>query len=242
MKTSILGYGYVGQATHKALKHVDAIYDPNIAEFSDTMDAVANSDIAFICVPTPSTTDGQCDTSNIENALHNLTQHGFKGIACIRSTFPWWTKLSYQRVVVMPEFLNQNTFLMDSTNKYILGGDYNLTSVVGKLLLKHNYDPVYTTMQAALQTKYVSNLYGAFKTDFWEMVQDITHNQRLVYNLFSIVNGQQGDMATIGMDGYRGYGGACFPKDVSAIASKTNHEMLNALERYNKRLRHGKQK
>ena len=67
---ALYGYGYVGKALYAFLKdHYDVvIYDPMYPEHSDTkrMKGIKH---AVICVPTPMSKDGSCDTSIVEGIL-----------------------------------------------------------------------------------------------------------------------------------------------------------------------------
>ena len=40
-------------------------------------------------------------------------------------------------------------------------------------------------------------------------------------------------MSQVGMDGYRGFGGACFPKDVAAWNHENNDALTTMLMEYN---------
>lgn len=236
MTTCIVGYGYVGQATHKLIGDVDCILDANSA--SDDWDKARSCDLIFVCLPTPSTSDGSCDTSIIEGAMTRL---GTDALYVIRSTVPWsWHPGKEYRAVAAPEFLSQNSFLDDCDRTQLLGGEYRYLQPLLDLYDILGIEYRCTTWEAAWQTKYTSNMYGAFKVLFWEMVQDITDNERLVYDLWQSLEVDQGDMASVGMDGHRGYGGACFPKDVKAIDAMTQHPLLKAFTQYNEAL-HGKQ-
>ena len=230
----IIGYGYVGQATHKLLGKVDCILDINSTP--DDYDKMRNCDIIFICLPTPERYDGSCDTSIIENWLDFL---GTEPLYVIRSTVPWTWKPEGYRVVAAPEFLMQNLFLRTSNSTQLLGGVYKDLQPVIELYETLDIQYVCTTWEAAWQTKYTSNMYGAFKVLFWEMVQDITGNERLVYDLWKSIGIKQGDMAQVGMDGTRGFSGACFPKDTKAMLALTQHPLLKALLEYNEGLNRG---
>lgn len=233
----IVGYGYVGQATHELIEEADIILDANSKP--EEWDKARNCDFIFICVPTPSACDGSCDTSTIEGAMKRL---GTDPLYVIRSTVPWsWHPGKEYKVVAMPEFLSQNRFLEPQDRPQLLGGEYRHLQPLLGLLATLGIDYRCTTWEAAWQTKYASNMYGAFKVLFWEMIQDITGNERLIYDLWSALDINQGDMAQVGMDGQRGFGGACFPKDVKAIAAMTQHPLLKAVVQYNEELKNGKQ-
>lgn len=236
----IAGYGYVGQATHKMLDSgpgcpVDVIIDTDkgLVDY----DLARKCDIVFVCVPTPQGADGSCDTKEVRNVMKTI---GRKPLYVIRSTVPWTFEMPGYNMVAAPEFLSMFEFL-DSTHKHILGGSYNNLRSIIKLYDKLGLEYIATTWEAACQVKYTSNLYGAFKVSFWNMIQDITHNERLVYNLLKDLNIKQGDMAQVGMDGTRGFGGACFPKDINAVNTIHPHTLLQAVIDYNEVIRHGKE-
>ena len=47
---------------------------------------VLTTDVCFICVPTPSTEDGSCDVSVVEEVVQQLHDNNYKGIIAIKST------------------------------------------------------------------------------------------------------------------------------------------------------------
>lgn len=229
----IVGYGYVGQATHKLLGKVDCILDRNPPP--EDFAKMCSCDVIFICLPTPEGKDGFCDVSIVADMMRAI---GTKPLYVVRSTVPWTWKPEEYRVVAAPEFLTQNSFLRTPNSTQLLGGMYKDLLPVIEIYEALGISYICTTWEAAWQTKYTSNMYGAFKVLFWEMVQDITGNERLVYDLWKSIGIKQGDMAQVGMDSTRGFGGACFPKDTKAVLAMTQHPLLKALLKYNEDLNH----
>lgn len=70
MKIGIIGYGHVGTAMHQLFSDA-VVYDKykNIG----TQEDVNQCDVAFICVPTPMSEDGSCDTSIVEEVIQWCT-------------------------------------------------------------------------------------------------------------------------------------------------------------------------
>ena len=66
MKVGIVGYGHVGQAMRALFKEA-VIYDKfkNIG----TQDEINKCDAVFVCVPTPQSENGMCDTSWWDNFI-----------------------------------------------------------------------------------------------------------------------------------------------------------------------------
>ena len=66
MKVGIIGLGHVGTAMHNLFK--DAIVYDKFKNIG-TMDDINNCDAAFICVPTPMSENGSCDTTAVDEVL-----------------------------------------------------------------------------------------------------------------------------------------------------------------------------
>ena len=65
-KAAIVGVGHVGSAMHQLIPDA-VLYDPIRA--IGCRGAVNRTQFAFICVPTPSASDGSCDTSAVEEVI-----------------------------------------------------------------------------------------------------------------------------------------------------------------------------
>ena len=79
MNILILGYGHVGKAVKASFPNAK-IYDPYLK--LGNQDDLKNVDVAFICVPTPSLADGDCDTSIVESVIKDINAK----LIIIRST------------------------------------------------------------------------------------------------------------------------------------------------------------
>ncbi len=234
----IIGYGFVGQAVHSILTKDVNIYDKYKPQYS----TYTPSDIEFVCLPT--LTDGEQDTSAFDDFFSLLSKFDKKPLLVIKSTilFNNLMKYNYTNMIYSPEFLNANTSFIDSKDQktVILGGEYNLCKKIKELYLTHSIlDSEYTfcSIKEAIDFKYTRNIYGAYKVLFWEYVEDVTGNSRKMKELYDLM--PQSDMAQVSMDGYRGYGGACFPKDVQAKLNETDHTLLKYMEEFNSVLKKG---
>jgi len=79
MRVSIVGSGWVGTAIGKGLAKMGNyvifhdIVDKELPNFTKNIEeAVKNSDISFICVPTPTKENGEIDLSYVENASESI--------------------------------------------------------------------------------------------------------------------------------------------------------------------------
>jgi len=122
MKVGIIGYGWVGKATHKLFPEA-RVFDKYDGQHQDDL---TGCDIVFLAVPTPF--DGQgLDCSEVEDAIKNCPVD----LICIRSaTQPGFadsmaTKYG-KRIVVQPEYLGETPahpmLAMSSRQFMILGG------------------------------------------------------------------------------------------------------------------------
>ena len=104
-----------------------------------------------------------------------------------------------------------------------------------------NPEVIYTQPKVAIAVKYTNNIWEANQVLFWEWLQETTGIQRNVFRILTQIKGWVPEMlhAQVGMDGRRGYGGACFPKDVGAFHGEHKHELTEFMRKMNARLREG---
>jgi len=243
MKIGITGYGFVGQATH-------AIFNPEVEvsiydikekyNSSSALENIFNSNIIFVCLPTPMAESKAQDSSTIINFLNECVKNKYTGIIVIKSTVlfrhiePF---ISILKIVLNPEFLNQNTYIKDSLNQktILLGGEIVDIKKVQNLYLNYTLltDISFEVLphKEAIDFKYTRNLYNAYKVLFWEFIQDTTGNSRLMSELFKKF--PQNEMCQVGMDGFRGFGGSCLLKDTYAWDKEFNHNLTEFMLKYN---------
>lgn len=240
----IYGYGTVGQATHYIFRDAKIqIVDPAKGyEYKKSWADDEVPDVVFICVPIPNV-DGSQDISGVIKILDDLYHEFYETtFVCIRSTITYENFVELQNhfegfynFSVMPEFLNENTAIKDAKENetLLLGGDFNNVEPIIKYIINACKKYEIVSAKDACNFKYVHNLYGITKVLFWEMVHDITDGKsRQMYRLYKMFS--SGDMATVGMDGFRGAGGKCFPENLETMRYK--HELLKYLYAYNKKL------
>ena len=122
MKIGIIGYGWVGKATHRLFPNAH-IHDKFIEQYQNPL---PQCDIVFLAVPTP--WDGtELDCSAVEDAISNCSSN----FIVIRSaTSPGFAdsmaKKYNKRIVVQPEYLGEtpNHPMLNMANRQfmIIGG------------------------------------------------------------------------------------------------------------------------
>ena len=233
----IIGQGFVGNAIYQKFKNYFDVHTFDLDESKRTMstlvEVVESSDVIFVCVPTPmKRSDGTCDTSIVESVIGDIDSVGKDVIVVIKSTIPPGTterlNSEFKNVTIIfnPEFLTEANAIQDFENqsKIILGGPRR-----GTTLLKQMYRLVFATTPIiktgsthAEMVKYVTNAFLATKVSFAnEMYQicdklDLDYDKVVEYATYDERLGKS-HWAVPGPDGYFGYGGHCFPKDVKAL-------------------------
>ena len=256
MKVGIFGYGFVGQALAGICKDEPAIYDP---KFKDSYGSaykvdMKKNDINFICVGTPSEEDddGKIDDAALMETLEYLDDLKYTGLVVIKSTIIYgyiseFLSKSKLRVVVNPEFLSQITSFEDAQKqtRILIGCDNILDAKILKqfyleeTMLPNTWELEFDicSTKEACDFKYIRNIYGAMLVTFWEMVHETTDdNSRKMAALLEKYP-LPSKMNRVGMDGERGFGGACFPKDAAAWGHFHSDDFVNMLVSYNKVIR-----
>lgn len=250
------------------------IYEPGLEEMvrrnirerrlfftTDYRTAVASASICFIAVPTPSKSDGSCDTSYVEEAAKQIALHMSDHKTIVnKSTVPPGTahrvarilhqelgekNLSFD-VVSNPEFLKEGAALQDcfKPDRIIIGIDSTRAANVMKeiyspFMLSHD-KILFMDILSAEMTKYAANAMLATRISFMNEIASVC--EKIGANVNEVRKGIGSDTRI----GYPflypgvGYGGSCFPKDVKALISLACNTgctplLLEAVESVNER-------
>lgn len=230
MRIGIIGLGVVGNAckigmehcSHNVTVHDIKIDDSNIISMLDR-------EIIYICVPTPSTTTGACDTSIVESVVSDLYNVGYNGIIAIKSTVsPGTTQRLIEqyddRIVFVPEFLKERSAEYDFIfgQRLLLVGTDNIKYY--HAVVSSHSDLPRQTMQVkpveAEMIKYYHNTFNALRVVFanvyYELCQLYGADYAVVKDAF-LRNSNTLDHYLDVNENLRGYGGICLPKDVQAM-------------------------
>ncbi len=244
MKLIVAGYGFVGKAVKSALKEKNEIIvvDPKYTDI--TISQHKDADGIIICVDTPSDANGTCDIKNIINVLDQVPL--FIPVLIKSTLSP--DKLDHilntydqHSIVFSPEFLRAKSAIEDFANqKYmIIGGDDPLD--FWHLIFKDslpNLKVVHKcTAQEASLIKYAANSFLAIKVSFFNHLYDICQANGQDFDVVRHLVCQDFRIGTShsmvpGIDGERGWGGHCFPKDTSAFVqyAKSLNQNIDLLE------------
>jgi len=253
-KIIIAGYGFVGKAVLNTLKSnyncivVDPKYTAN--EVSHHLDAEG----IIICVSTPTTETGVCDISSVVNVLDQVptTMPVLIKSTIIPSTLAELEKLyATHSIVYSPEFLRAKTADFDFANQtfVVLGGEdidgfwqELFTPVLPKCKIYFK-----CSISEAATVKYTVNSFLATKVAFFNSIFDLCQQNGSDYDIVRQIithDPRIGNSHTLvpGVDGERGFGGHCFPKDTKAFIKyanglNTSLEILETAVEYNKKVR-----
>jgi UDPglucose 6-dehydrogenase len=235
LKLGIVGHGFVGKATdwgfNKRISKfiVDPLLDTSVSDLKDF-----EPEIVFICVPTPMGDDGSQDSSIIEQVIKELALYCPDAIKVVKSTvlpslLDDLQKLD-AKLIYNPEFLREKHANLDFVNSdmIIFGGDRNVSTQVSNAYLRHSRcktkEHIFTDLKTASLIKYAINTFLASKVIFFNELYSLYEKLDVKDSWESVGNIISRDkrigashMHVPGHDGRKGFGGACFPKDSSAL-------------------------
>jgi UDPglucose 6-dehydrogenase len=231
MKIGIIGVGAVGSANKQGFEHLGHEVLVHDIKLDTTIRDVLLTEINFLCVPTPSAADGQCDTNILESVIQELDNNSYKGIIAIRSTaVPGFTQSMIEKhknlaICFVPEFLRERCAADDFINnhKLLAVGTFDIW-VFRKVVKAHGNLPENTehlTPTEAEVLKYYNNVYASLRVTFANIMYEICEKLNCDYTTIKnsyIKTGKAVDMYLDVSDGLRGYGGMCLPKDTRALA------------------------
>lgn len=260
-KIGIIGLGYVGGAVQHWFELQKSSCELFLYDKYKKIGSIAEvnkADIIFVAVPTPYHEDGRgYDDSAVRESLRNIKDG--KTIVIKSSVLPGSTdrfqKLYPKKHILFnPEFLTAKTPVQDflDPHKQLVGYSLQnpkskaLASKVLSLLPAAPYAKVIRAREAEM-VKFFSNTFLATRVIFANQIYDLC--QKLGNIDYDVVKECVIEDKRIGSshfdvfaDGYRGYGGACLPKDTKALLQcakkiKADLALLQAVDEVNEKLR-----
>jgi UDPglucose 6-dehydrogenase len=194
---------------------------------TDMADVISNAQLLFCCVDTPPTYSGDADLSSVERVVEELgdsTDHAL----VMKSTVPVGTGRAIQRrradvgYVSCPEFLKEGAAVQDfmKPDRVVVGAgpeSADFADRVENLYAQLGAPIVRTDVASAEMIKLASNAFLATKISFINEIANVS--EELGADVEEVARGMGLD-ERIGPHFLRagiGYGGSCFPKDVSAL-------------------------
>ena len=214
------------------------IHEPGLADLlrrnaerltftTDMGELLDGARLLFTCVDTPPTYSGDADLSRVRAVVAELPADS-DHVLVMKSTVPAGTGDSIRRdlpglsYVSCPEFLKEGTAVADFMNpdRVVIGsdpGDEAAAAAVAKLYEPLGGEILHADVASAEMIKLASNAFLATKISFINEIANVC--EEVGADVGQVARGMGLD-ERIGSSFLRagiGYGGSCFPKDVSAL-------------------------
>jgi UDPglucose 6-dehydrogenase len=214
------------------------IHEPELAELvrrnaerltftTDMGQLLDSARLLFVCVDTPPTYSGDADLSRVRAVVEELPE-GSDHVLIMKSTVPAGTGEAIRRdlpglsYVSCPEFLKEGTAVADFQNpdRVVIGsdpGDEEAAAAVEGLYRPLGGEILHTDVSSAEMIKLASNAFLATKISFINEIANVC--EEVGADVGEVARGMGLD-ERIGSSFLRagiGYGGSCFPKDVTAL-------------------------
>jgi UDPglucose 6-dehydrogenase len=224
--------------------HLDVLFHRNIKQgrlsfTTDLAAAVAQSDILFLALPTPPGEDGSADLSyvlGVANDLGHLMDR--YRIVIGKSTVPVGTGAKVKAAIAVnaksefdvvsnPEFLREGLAVDDfmKPDRIVIG----VESEKAKQILTELYAPfvrqgnpiLFMDIPSAELTKYAANSFLATKISFMNEVAQLCEKLGANVDMVRLGIGTDERIGKRFLFPGIGYGGSCFPKDVTALVESS---------------------
>lgn len=248
MNIGIIGQGFVGNAIYQKFSKYYKVFTYDIQAKlcnSDLPEVLERCKIIFVCLPTPMNKDGSCNLDILDNTLDQINRASKEvedRIVVIKSTIiPGSTDrfqldYPYIDIVFNPEFLTEANAVDDFENqtRLLLGGRKKATTKIKQIFsaaFRKTPRIIKTDAKTAELVKYVTNTFLATKVSFANEIYQLCESLDLDYDKiieYATLDPRLGDShwGVPGPDGDFGFGGHCFPKDLSAIIEITKEKNI----------------
>lgn len=239
MNIGVVGYGVVGGAItygFRKLGHTVKVHD---VKLGTSIDDVLDTALCYICVPTPSTSAGQCDTSIVEKVVEELVAANYSNPIVIKSTVPPGTTATLSKrypenpIFYVPEFLRERCAVQDFTenHKLLVIGDTrkNFAGCISKIIDSHGHYPWKTIVFPSTEAEILKLAHNAlaglrvvFANEIYELCRRLS-SEELVVNYDHVKSGllSTTDLPDRYLDvspQHRGYSSYCLNKDLPSLA------------------------
>ena len=233
MEIGVVGLGVVGSAISHGFRKLGHCVKAHDIKRDTRLDVVRDTEITFICVPTPQSESGRVDISIVKEVVVELLERiNYQGIVAIKSTVEPGTtealvnKHPGSRICFVPEFLRERCGISDFIERHDLCvvGTHD-SQIYDTVKRAHGHYPKHFVQLSPTEaeiSKYFSNTYNAmlimFANAFYEICKKLGADYTTVKNAL-VKREIIGDHYLDCNENLRGFGGTCLPKDTLAIAA-----------------------
>jgi UDPglucose 6-dehydrogenase len=226
MKFGILGYGYVGKATHKGLlNNTNVIVHDTLLHTERTI--LKDADTVFVCIPTAT----QTDINIVISEIQQIQEFNLSATFIIRSTLPLGSCERMQKevgdIIYIPEFLRERHWETDCFKRPLVVGSDNKS--LPQWLLDEEIKTC-STKEAELIKMYSNSLNVtkiAFANVFYDLAESVGADYSKVLDMYLDVQHSQTYLDVPGHDRTRGFNGKCLPKDLDFLIDTLEDHNIN---------------
>ncbi len=207
---------------------------------TDARKAIACADVHMIAVGTPALPDGGADLRQVEQVAKTIAQHmDAYCLVVTKSTVPVGTADRVADIITQtlerrlkniefdiasnPEFLREGCAVTDflEPERIIVGINHQRAKIIMEQLyqplINASHPIVFMPIRSAELTKYAANAFLATKISFMNEISQLA--ERYGADITDVKAGMalDGRISEHFLNAGCGYGGSCFPKDVSAL-------------------------
>ncbi|QED46033.1 UDP-glucose dehydrogenase family protein [Cytobacillus dafuensis] len=224
---------------------------------NDSKLALADADVIYITVGTPTAQNGSVDLSNIKEAAKTIAENIKKQetIVVTKSTVPVGTNTFIKQlieenltnevminIVSNPEFLREGSAIYDTfyADRIVIGSDSKeAASIIEEIHRPFGRTIFMTDLLSAEMIKYSSNAFLATKISFINEIANLCENIGANIEDVSLGMGLDSRIGTPFLKAGIGFGGSCFPKDTRGLIEKATEagqslDILEAVLKVNK--------
>ena len=214
----------------------DLIFTTNLKE------AIENTDLYFIAVGTPMSTDGSCNLEFVFNVAKSIGEYMNHDCSVItKSTVPVGTSAEVGKIIQKelnnrnvnfkfnlisnPEFLKEGSAVYDCLrpDRIVVGAEneesFKIMEQLYEPFIRNSYNYIFMNINSAEMTKYAANAMLATKISFMNELAGICDKTGVDINEVRKGIGSDPRIGFSFIYAGCGYGGSCFPKDVNALIS-----------------------
>ena len=216
----------------------DCVRDGRLRATTDCDEAVVGTDLGFVCVGTPSNSNGSLDLTYLRRVAEDIGQalrrHPTPFVVVVRSTvLPGTTRQvilpDLERVAgrpvavcVQPEFLREGSAVRDfyEPPKVVLGADdEQVRALVTPVAAREGAPLIQTELELAEMIKYADNAWHALKVTFANEIGSLAKAQGLDgQRVMEILCADTKlNLSPVYLRPGFAFGGSCLPKDVRAL-------------------------
>jgi UDPglucose 6-dehydrogenase len=218
--------------------------DKRLRFSTNLKDGLKDAEVVFVAVGTPSLPNGEANLEYVKEVARGIGRHCAGNLIVVdKSTVPVGMgdmveslvedELEKRRakhkvqVASCPEFLREGSALYDFMNpdRIVVGArEMKTAEKVAELFKSLPGKRVLTDLRSAEMIKYASNAFLATKISFINEIANLC--ERVDADVIRVAEGMGLDkrIGAAFLNAGAGYGGSCFPKDVSALAQIAEKE------------------